>query len=136
MNDRDLIRLALGARENAYCMYSGVAVGAALLCEGERVYLGSNIENAAFSPTVCAERVAFSTAVHAGKRDFSAIAVVGGKASEPISAYTPPCGVCRQVLSEFCAPDFPVILFDGTNTKILTLSALLPVSFGKADLQP
>lgn len=129
-----LIDAALAAREQSYCPYSGFAVGAALLCNDGTLYTGANIESASFTPTVCAERVAVFTAVHAGKREFAAIAIVGGKQGSNVSAYCAPCGVCRQVLAEFCAPDFPVILYDGKSPKLLTLSALLPESFGKADL--
>ncbi len=125
--DRDsLYNLALQARENSYCPYSGYAVGAALLSADGRVFLGANIENAAFSPTICAERAAFASAVSSGAREFLAIAVCGGKqGSEPDPACTP-CGVCRQVMAEFCKSDFEVIL----NGRTLTLAELLPHSFG------
>ena len=129
-----LVDSALSAREKSYCPYSGFAVGAALLTEDGTVYTGANIESASYTPTVCAERVAMFTAIHKGERSFSAIAVVGGKQGEDVSAYCAPCGVCRQVLSEFCAPDLPVILFDGKATKSIPLSTLLPESFSKADL--
>ena len=129
-----LIDRALEAREKSYCPYSGFAVGAALLAEDGTIYTGANIESASYTPTICAERVATFTAVHAGERKFAAMAIVGGKQGEAVASFCPPCGVCRQVLSEFCTPDFPVILFDGKESKILTLSALLPESFGKADL--
>lgn len=129
-----LVESALSAREKSYCPYSGFAVGAALLADNDTIYTGANIESASYSPTVCAERVAMFTAVHKGERKFTAMAIVGGKRGENVSAYCAPCGVCRQVLAEFCDPDFPVILFDGNETKILPLSALLPESFGKADL--
>ena len=132
--NRALIDNALTARKQSYCPYSGFAVGAALLAEDGTIYTGANIESASYSPTVCAERVATFTAVHQGKRKFTAMAIVGGKRGEEVSAYCAPCGVCRQVLAEFCDPDFPVILFDGKTPKTLTLSALLPESFGKADL--
>ncbi len=129
-----LVNEALSAREKSYCPYSGFAVGAALLAADGTVYTGANIESASYTPTVCAERVAIFTAVHKGERDFAALAVVGGKRGADVSAYCAPCGVCRQVLSEFCAPDFPVILFDGKTPKVLTLSTLFPESFSKADL--
>lgn len=127
MIDREaLYNKALEARENSYCPYSGYAVGAALLTADGRVFVGTNIENAAFSPTICAERAAFASAVSAGAREFAAIAVCGGKkGSKPDPACTP-CGVCRQVMAEFCKPDFEVIL----NGRILTLAELLPHSFG------
>ena len=116
---------ALKARENSYCPYSGYAVGAALLASDGRVFIGTNIENAAFTPTICAERSAFASAVSAGAREFVAIAVCGGKkGSDPDPACTP-CGVCRQVMAEFCTPDFKVIL----NGRTLILTDLLPHSF-------
>lgn len=129
-----LVNYAVLAREKSYCPYSDFAVGAALLCEDGEIFTGANIESATYTPTVCAERVAFSTAVHAGKKSFGAIAIVGGKASEALSSFTPPCGVCRQFMAEFCSPDFPVILSDGKSSKILTLGELLPESFTKNNL--
>ena len=130
----NLVRSAILAREKSYCPYSNFAVGAALLCADGEIFTGANIESATYTPTVCAERVAFSTAIHAGKKEFCAIAVVGGKACDDISSYTPPCGVCRQFMAEFCSPDFPVILSDGKNSKVLTLGELLPESFTKKHL--
>ena len=99
---QELMQLALEARERAYCPYSGFAVGAALLCADGTVYQGCNIENAAFSPTACGERTAFFKAVYDGQREFSAIAVVGGRAGSAPEREFPPCGVCRQVMQEFC----------------------------------
>ena len=130
----NLVNSAVLAREKSYCPYSRFAVGAALLCEDGEIFTGANIESSSYTPTVCAERVAFSTAIHAGKKSFSAIAVVGGKDSEDICAYTPPCGVCRQFMAEFCSPDFPVILSNGKSSKVLTLGELLPESFTKENL--
>ena len=104
-------------------------MGAALLCADGTVYTGANIENASYTPTVCAERVAFFSAVHAGHRDFCAIAIVGGKSGEEICEYCPPCGVCRQVISEFCGDDFEIVLSDGKENKALTLKELLPYRF-------
>ena len=95
----DLVKSAILAREKSYSPYSNFAVGAALLCADGEIYTGATIESATYTPTVCAERVAFSTAVHAGKKEFCAIAVVGGRADENISAYTPPCGVCSQFMA-------------------------------------
>ncbi len=129
-----LVQTALEARENSYSPYSGFAVGAALLTAEGKVYTGANIESASYTPTICAERVAMFSAVHAGQRRFSAIAVVGGPAGQPVSAYCAPCGVCRQVLTEFCPPDFAVILFDGSTPKLLTLGDLLPESFTQSNL--
>lgn len=131
----ELLSLAARARESAYAPYSGFAVGAALLATDGTVYTGCNIENAAFTPTVCAERVAVFRAVADGKRDFSAIAVVGGKAGERAGRCTP-CGVCRQVLAEFCDPErFTVYLMglDGLP-EAHAFSELLPFGFGKSDL--
>lgn len=134
MNQKILIEKALAAREASYSPYSHFAVGAALLSKDGRIFTGANIESAAYTPTVCAERVAFFTAVHQGVTDFSAIAVVGGKAGEPVSAYCAPCGVCRQVMAEFCTEDFEIVLYDGETPKVYTLNHLLPERFGKADL--
>lgn len=130
-----LVLSALDARSRAYTPYSRFAVGAALLTEDGRVYTGANIESASYTPTVCAERVAFFSAIHSGERNFSAIAVVGGKAGEPVSSYCPPCGVCRQVMAEFCTPDFKIITYDGKEEKCATLGELFPESFGKENLE-
>lgn len=127
MNRNELVSLALQARENSYSPYSGFKVGAALLTKSGKVYKGCNIENGAFSPTNCAERTAVFTAVCDGQKDFSAIAVVGG--ADEIKDFCPPCGVCRQVLSEFCDKDFEIYLFNGEEIKIYTLGELLPLSF-------
>ncbi len=128
MDNKELLTLACEARKSSYSPYSGYAVGAALLCSDGKVYLGCNIENAAFSPTVCAERVAFFKAVSEGQRDFLKIAVVGGKAEEP-AGFSPPCGVCRQVIAEFCGGDFEVILLKDGEIISKTLSELLPLTF-------
>ena len=125
-----LVERAVDARAKSYCPYSGFAVGAALLSDDGKCYTGANVENASFTPTVCAERVAFFQAVHEGKRKFSAIAIVGGKADEALSSFCAPCGVCRQVMSEFCDGDFLVILYDGKNVAVYTLDELLPLRFG------
>ena len=101
MTKEELVALAMEAMGHAYVPYSGYQVGAALLTSDGRVYQGCNIENASYTPTVCAERTAFFKAVYDGVRDFSAIAVVGGKNGE-ITGFFPPCGVCRQVMREFC----------------------------------
>ena len=94
-----------------------------------KVFTGCNVENAAFGPSICAERTAFCKAVSEGERHFSAIAIVGGK-NGVISDFCPPCGVCRQVMSEFCKGDFRIILTDGSRMKIWTLDQLLPERFG------
>lgn len=130
MTDKELIRLALEARERAYVPYSHYAVGAALLTRAGEVFKGCNIENSAFSPTCCGERTAFFKAVYEGARDFAAIAVVGGREGEAPSSYAPPCGVCRQVMAEFCDPAFRIILaIDEENYQVFSLSELLPHSF-------
>ena len=129
MKPETLIALALDAMQNAYAPYSGYKVGAALLCTDGSVYTGCNVENAAFSPTNCAERTAFFKAVSEGKRDFTAIAVCGGK-DGVITGVFPPCGVCRQVMAEFCGEDFSVYLPDAHGAyKTFTLGALLPEQF-------
>ena len=124
-----LVEKALSARESSYSPYSGFAVGAALLCADGSIYTGANIENSSYTPTVCAERVAFFSAVHDGKREFSAIAIVGGRSGEPVSEFCYPCGVCRQVMSEFCKGDFKIVLFDGERSRVLTLDELMPCRF-------
>ncbi len=135
MNNSDLIKIALDIRSKAYCPYSGFAVGAALLCNDGSVYTGCNIENSAFSPTVCAERTAFFKAISDGKKDFVKIAVVGGNAEKEPDNYCPPCGVCRQVMKEFCSADFEIIIAKNTDEyKTKTLAELLPESFDKREV--
>ena len=125
-----LYDLALEAREKAYCPHSGFAVGAALLTKSGKVILGCNIENAAYGPSVCAERTAIFKAVSDGEMDFEAIAVCGAPQGQEPDSPCPPCGICRQVMSEFCDKDFPIILFDSEEgTKAYTLEELLPLSF-------
>ena len=129
MNPMELLELARTAMERAYAPYSGVKVGAALLTKEGRVYTGCNIENAAFSPTNCAERTAFFKAVSEGEREFAAIAVVGGPGGVPQGPF-PPCGVCRQVMQEFCGPEFQIYLEDGSGGfRTYTLPELLPLGF-------
>lgn len=134
MNPEKLIELAKEAMTHAYVPYSGYKVGAALLCADGTVYQGCNIENAAYGPTNCAERTAVFKAVSEGERDFAAIAIVGGPGGVP-QGPCPPCGVCRQVLREFCRDDFPIYLqaADGA-VETFTLSQLLPESFSGAQL--
>lgn len=130
ISDAELMMLAEKARENAYCPYSDFAVGAALLTKSGKVYLGCNIENASFSPTVCAERTAIFSAVADGERDFAKIAVCGGKKGEKPNKICTPCGVCRQVMSEFCSPNLPILLGGSEiGTERHSLSSLLPMSF-------
>lgn len=124
VTDKQLLAMAGEARKKAYAPYSGYTVGAALLCEDGTVYTGCNIENSSFSPTVCAERVAIFKAVADGNRTFSAIAVAGNKQGEP-DGLASPCGVCRQVLAEFCEKDLRIVLTNG----VFTLGELLPLAF-------
>jgi len=124
MNGSELIKAAHAARENAYAPYSGYRVGAALLCENGKVYTGCNVENASFTPTICAERTALFKAVSEGERSFTAIAVVGN------DDLCFPCGVCRQALSEFCGTDFTVYLEQDGEPSAFTLGELLPGRFG------
>ena len=129
MTPEQLINLAKDAMTRAYAPYSGFQVGAALLCADGMVYQGCNIENASFSPTVCAERTAIFKAVSEGRREFTALAVCGGKGGI-IEGFFPPCGVCRQVMREFCKDDFPVYLAGANGTRrATTLAELLPLSF-------
>lgn len=134
MSDKELIALADKAREKSYCPYSGYSVGAALLTKDGKVYTGANIENASFTPTVCAERVALFTALHAGEREFAAVAVVGGPAGKPAEKLFTPCGVCRQVLSEFCKPNMRVLIGAENETLTTTLGELMPFGFGKESM--
>ncbi len=133
MDSRELVNLAIEAMGKAYTPYSNFKVGAALLTDDGEVYIGCNIENAAYSPTVCAERVAFFSAVRDGKRKFAKIAVVGGMNGK-LSSFTYPCGVCRQVMREFCDDDFVLIVSDGKDIKEHTLADILPFSFSPKDL--
>ena len=129
MNAEKLIALAVEAMGHAYAPYSGYKVGAALLCADGTVYQGCNIENASFTPTVCAERSAIFKAVYDGHREFTAIAVCGGK-DGVITGFFPPCGVCRQVLREFCGDDFTVYMAGPAGSyDTATLADLLPHSF-------
>ena len=136
MLDAELIRTALKMRKKSYVPYSGFAVGAGLLAGSGEIYGGCNIENAAYTPTNCAERTAFFRAVSEGEREFSAIAIAGGPAGQEPADYCAPCGVCRQVMMEFCDPDtFQVILAKSeTEYQVFTLRDLLPCGFGPADL--
>lgn len=136
MDDKELIALAYEARERAYTPYSGFQVGAALLGKSGRVYLGCNIENAAYTPTNCAERTAFFKAVSEGEKEFSAIAVVGGMAGAGTGETCAPCGVCRQVMREFCEPkQFRVLLEDGNGGILnMSLEEILPLGFGPQNL--
>nr|WP_288506552.1 cytidine deaminase [uncultured Treponema sp.] len=124
-----LIKKAIEMLNFSYAPYSNFHVGAALLTSEGKIYTGCNIENAAYGPSNCAERTAIFKAVSEGKKEFEAIAVVGGKNGK-IENFCPPCGVCRQVLAEFCKKDFEIVLAKSTNEyKIMTLEQLLPESF-------
>ena len=131
-----LIDTALAQLDFSYAPYSGFNVGAALLAKNQAVYTGCNIENAAYTPTNCAERTAFFKAVSEGVRDFEAICIVGGK-NQKATGYTAPCGVCRQVMMEFCNPQtFKIILaIDRENYRVYTLEDMLPQGFGPANLE-
>ena len=130
-----LMSAAIEARKKAYTPYSGFAVGAALLDADGKVFTGCNVENAAYTPTNCAERTAFFKAVSEGSRRFVAIAVVGGAADRPLARRVTPCGVCRQVMAEFCDADF--LILTGTSPEDYQtdrLGDLLPQSFGPQSL--
>ncbi len=126
MTSEKLTEIAKEAREKAYAPYSDFLVGAALLTKEGDVYTGCNIENASYTPTCCAERVALFKAVSEGKTDFEAIAVVGGARDEGTGTPCYPCGVCRQVLAEFADASFKIYFSDGSAT---TLGELLPNAF-------
>lgn len=136
MSGAELLALARRARENAYAPYSGFAVGAALLGADGRVYTGCNVENAAYPVACCAERTALFHAVAEGAREFTAIAVAGGRIGDKAEASCPPCGVCRQALAEFCDLEtFRVYLAaPGDGVEETTLGALLPRAFARANL--
>lgn len=137
LNVEELVREALRMRAYSYVPYSHFCVGAALLTQDGRIYTGCNIENASYTPTNCAERTAFFKAVSEGERKFAAIAIAGGLEGAKELSYCPPCGVCRQVMMEFCAYEtFQVILAKSeTEYKVFTLQELFPCGFGPEDLQ-
>lgn len=131
---RSLCETAVAMRQKSYVPYSHFRVGAALLTEDGRIYTGCNIENAAFTPTNCAERTAIFKAVSEGCYKFAAIAISGGPEDGELQ-YCPPCGVCRQVLAEFCTGDMPVFLAkSGTDYKEYTFDEVLPMRFTPANL--
>ena len=134
VNIKALLALAEEARLASYSPYSGITVGAALLTATGKVYRGANIENASYTPTVCAERVAFFKAISDGERDFIAIAIAGGENGKPSKEDFPPCGVCRQVMAEFCKGDFRVIWGNGEKITDFSLAEMLPHSFDKNNL--
>lgn len=131
-----LVQSALQARENAYTPYSHYAVGAALLTRDGKIYQGCNIENASYGATNCAERTAFFKAVSEGGLEFAAIAIAGGMENCDPKDYAYPCGVCRQVMMEFCTGDFPVLVVKSVEDyKEYSLAELLPYGFGGASIQ-
>lgn len=136
MTNEELIAEAKKARLHAYTPYSHFQVGAALETKDGKIYHGCNIENASYGPTNCAERTAFFKAVYEGERAFRCIAIVGGAEGSEAVATCAPCGVCRQVMREFCEPnEFKIILDDGKGGVIeKTLAELLPLSFGPENL--
>lgn len=133
---RELVNRAIEMRQFSYTPYSHFNVGAALLTKTNKIYGGCNIENASYGPSNCAERTAFFKAISEGEKDFAAIAIVGGPAGQDISELCPPCGVCRQVMMEFCNPkNFYIILAKNKNDYwIYTLEELLPMGFGPDNL--
>ena len=131
---KSLMTEAQKARERSYSPYSHFQVGAALLTKDGKVYTGCNIENAGYSATNCAERTAIFKAVSEGERDFTAMAIVGGmKGTAP--AFCMPCGVCRQVIAEFCKNDFKIVLGNSDKYEVYTLETLLPFAFTDKDLK-
>lgn len=137
MTNAELILEAKNARERAYAPYSKYMVGAALLTKSGKIYHGCNIENAAYGPTNCAERTAFFKAIYDGEREFEKIAIVGAAQGNEADDTCAPCGVCRQVMMEFCNPKtFKIVLADGRNKQMeLTLEELFPHGFGPENLK-
>ena len=133
MNNTILIKSAIDALPNSYSPYSNFKVSAALLTKDGRIYTGCNIENSSYSATICAERTAFSNAINNGEREFEAIAIIAMKDKELVTAF--PCGVCRQVMSEFCDDNFKILVAKSeTEYDEYLLSDLLPNAFNKSSL--
>ena len=130
MTDKELMVAANEARKFAYTPYSHFKVGAALLTKSGKLYTGCNIENSSYTPTVCAERTAVFKAVSEGESDFAVIAVVGGKEENPLE-FCSPCGVCRQVLAEFCGEDFRILLGNPEKFQSYTVDEIFTFSFTK-----
>lgn len=129
MDNKELIKLAIDVSQNSYSPYSNFRVGASLLTKSGKIYIGTNVENSSFSPTVCAERVAIFKAISEGEKEFEKIVIVGGENGD-FSNYCSPCGVCRQVISEFCDNDFKIILGNkDLEYKEYTLNDMLPNVF-------
>lgn len=137
MNIQELIRCAFQAQKNAYAPYSHFQVGAALLCKDGEIYTGCNIENASYGACNCGERTAFFKAVSEGKREFEAIAIVGKKSDAPEFDYCAPCGICRQVMAEFCDPETFQIILPRTveDYRSYKLQELLPLGFTSKDME-
>ena len=128
---KQLVEAALDARSRAHVPYSNYTVGAALLTADNKIYSGCNIENASYGATNCAERTAFFKAVSEGERDFKAIAIAGGIRGQEPTDYAYPCGICRQVMKEFCGDDFQIIVVKSSaDYQVFTLAELLPYGFG------
>ena len=134
ISDAEWIAAAEESRTHAYAPYSVFSVGAALLAEDGSLFPGCNVENASYSATCCAERAAFCRAVSEGHRSFLGIAIVGGPAGKPVSRFCMPCGVCRQVMREFCREDFVVLTTNGRQIRRRTLAELLPDSFSAEEM--
>ena len=134
MSNEELINEAFKAMKNAYAPYSKYHVGACVLCKDGKTFYGANIENASYGATNCAERTAIFSAVANGKHNFKALAVVGGKDGEELLPECMPCGICRQVLAEFCSKEFPVVLGTKDKFKVYKLEDLLPYAFTKENL--
>ena len=128
-----LMKIANDMRAFSHAPYSRFRVGAVLVGKSGKEYTGCNVENAAFSPSICAERTAFAKAVSEGEKEFECIAIVGGREGE-ISSHCSPCGVCRQVMAEFCDDDFKVILGSPDDFKVYALKDILPLTFTKKEL--
>ncbi len=138
LNYPELIESALAVRQNAYTPYSNYKVGAALLAASGQIYVGCNVENASYGATICAERAAVVQAISAGEHEFTALAIVGYAEDQRDAndTFAYPCGICRQVLSEFCHPDMPIVIARSTSDyRLSSMSALLPESFGPQHLK-
>lgn len=128
---KKLTEMAVSVSENSYSPYSNFCVGAALICRDGSIYLGTNVENSSYGCANCAERTAIFTAVADKHKEFDAIAIVGHRRGEEISEFCAPCGICRQVMSEFCSLDFIVLLYDGKEIAEYKLKDILPLAFNK-----